>query len=158
MLKRSLFHLAIPASWLCPNVMAETMAADDSAAQPIAAEIWHKKLEIYVNMCSEDADVFDFGLICGVINRNKGIKAKALIKLCNLVEQLLKISPCGKVVKAELAAAVAHTLEAKKHRQIIPSKSRQDACRYIVSQAFPRWVFWNVDYQIVRLNNMNFKN
>ena len=150
MFKRSLFNLAIPASWLSQNVMAETMAADDSAARPVAAEIWNTELHIYVNMCKEDTEVFDFGTTYGVINRNRGVKAKALIKLAPLVDQLLKIAPSGKVVKPELVAAVAHTLEDKKHRKIIPNKTREDACRYIVAQTSPHWVVWNVDHQIVR--------
>ena len=133
------------------------MAAEDATAPSILADVWNTELQIYVNCCTTDESVFDFGQTYGTIQRQKGVKAKALIKLRPLADQLLKISPSGKVVKRELVAAVAYTLEANKHRKIIPTKSREDACRYIVAQAFPRWVFWNVDCQIARIKKMKIR-
>ena len=115
--------------------------ADDSPGPVIKPDVWHSELQIYVNMCVKDADIFDFGVAYGVINRQKGIKAKSLMSLHSLVDRLLAISPSGKIRKPELASAVSHIIDENKHRQIIPCRTRDDACRYVVSQALPRLLF-----------------
>ena len=149
MLIRSPFFLAAPASWVCTKTI-DTMA-DDTPAPCISNEIWHTELQHYVNTCSRDEDIFDFGTVYGEINRQKGVKAKDLLKLQLLIERLLAISAVSKVRKPELVSAVAFTLDKNKHRQILPKRSRDEVHRYVVSQASHPLVSLRVDCRIVRL-------
>ena len=148
MLRKSPFFLAPPASWC--NAVVDVMADESALSIPPAKFQLH--LQQYFNICSSDSELFDFGSVYGVIDRQKGIKGTALVGLLPLIDRLLAISPCSKVRKPELKSAIVAILAANKHRTILPSHPRPDVVRYIVAQASPRLVFVHDHCQIVRLS------
>ena len=141
MLLRSPFFLAPPASWNHEVAMAKRGVDAHADAPSIAPATFQVQLQQYFNMCATDSQLFDFGRVYGEINRQKGIKGTALLALQPLIDRLLAISPCGKVRKPELVAAVVAILAANKHRTVLPNHQRHDVVRYIVAQASLHLVF-----------------
>ena len=112
---------------------------DDVAAPSVPEARWLAELQHYINMCRSDAEIFDFGPIYGVITRQKGVKAKALLLLQPLIARLLAIAPCSKVQKPELVHAVGVIVTENKHRSILPKQSRSECTRYIIAQVSHPW-------------------
>ena len=112
---------------------------EDVGAPSVPEDRWRAELQHYINMCRSDTEIFDFGQTYGVITRQKGVKAKALLELQPLVARLLAIAPSSKVQKPELVNAIAHTLEENKHRSILPKRTRCECTRYITAQVSHPW-------------------
>ena len=126
-------HLGFPQSWvrgpfLFPDEVPHRMADDTDALR------WRSCLQGYVNGCKHDCDIFDLGNVYGVIDRGKGVQAKALLLVDRLIDALLKMTPTAKMVKGELQNAVNDILSENPRRSILTNRSRDEAVRYVTTQ------------------------
>ena len=126
-------HLGFPQSWvrgpfLFPDEVPHRMADDTDILRMRSC------LQAYVNGCKHDCDIFDLGNVYGVIDRGKGVQAKALLKIDTLVDALLSMSPTAKLVKGELQNAVNDIISENPRRSILTNRSRDDAVRYVTTQ------------------------
>ena len=107
-------------------------------------------LQSYVNGCKQDCDIFDFGNTYGVIDRGKGLQAKEMLKIEQLIDALLAMSPTAKVVKGELQNAAIDIINENPRRAILRHRSRDDASKYIATQVqksphiAPRFLFQRI--------------
>ena len=125
-------HLGFPQSWLrlpfFPDQVPDIMADDADTLR------WRSYLQTYLNGCKQDCDIFDLGSVYGVIDRGKGVQAKQLLAMVELIECLLKMSSVAKVVKGELQNVVIDIMTENPRRSILTNRSRDEASRYVTTQ------------------------
>ena len=128
-------HLGIPQSWLSPRPeLADVEIVPRAMVEADETKRLRYHLQKYVNGCTHDADIFDFGKTYGCIDRGKGVQARELLTLSSLIDELLQMYPNAKTVKGELQNAINDILAQNPRRAILTARSKSDAVDYVTAQ------------------------